>query len=128
MDLPQDLHYTQDHEWLSATTDKAKVGVTAYAVEQLGDVIHVDLPQPGDDFCAGDAFGTIESTKTVSDLYMPADGTVTAVNTQLEANPELVQDDPYKQGWLVEVELKGAAGEKLFTPQKYKSFVEESPA
>ena len=101
MDLPQNLRYTQDHEWLSAAEDTAKVGVTAYAVEQLGDVIHVDLPKPGDSFSAGEACGTIESTKTVSDIYMPVDGVVTAVNAQLESNPELVQSDLISRaGWL----------------------------
>jgi glycine cleavage system H protein len=94
MSFPEGLKYTKDHEWIEATAKPAKIGVTAYAVEQLGDIVHVDLPNVGESFEAGAAFGTIESTKTVSDLYMPIAGKVVAVNTDATTKPESLQEDP----------------------------------
>src|SRR3954470_21818338 len=107
MEFPSTLKYTKDHEWVEATSTTAKVGVTAYAIDQLGDIVHVELPQVGESFDAGSSFGTIESTKTVSDLYMPVAGKVVEVNKAALDRPESLQEDPYKNGWLVKVELKG---------------------
>src|SRR4051812_33990645 len=107
MEFPASLKYTKDHEWIDGTQGAAKVGVTAFAIDQLGDIVHVDLPQVGESFDAGSSFGTIESTKTVSDLYMPVAGKVLEVNKAALDRPESLQEDPYKNGWLVKVELKG---------------------
>jgi glycine cleavage system H protein len=126
MEYPQGLKYTKDHEWVESAGATAKVGVTAYAIEQLGDIVHVELPKVGDTFEAGSAFGTIESTKTVSDLYMPMAGKVVEVNQAAAAKPESLQSDPYKNGWLVKVELKGkgdTAG--LLDAKAYEQYVSE---
>src|SRR4051812_12501481 len=103
MDFPAGLKYTKDHEWLEQASGSLKVGVTAFAVEQLGDIVHVELPNVGETFTAGSSFGTIESTKTVSDLYMPVAGKVVEVNKAAQTKPESLQDDPYKNGWLIKI-------------------------
>lgn len=126
MDFPAGLKYTKDHEWLEAAGASAKIGVTLYAVEQLGDIVHVDLPQVGESFDAGSSFGTIESTKTVSDLYMPLAGKVVEVNKAATANPESLQTDPYKNGWLIKVELSGKPDlGGLLDAAAYQKFVSE---
>lgn len=124
MEFPVGLKYTKDHEWIELSSSVAKVGVTAYAIDQLGDIVHVDLPKVGDTFEAGAAFGTIESTKTVSDLYMPVAGKVIEINKAATDNPESLQSDPYKNGWLVKLEVKGtpSAGSLLDAPA-YEAFV-----
>lgn len=125
MEFPASLKYTKDHEWIEIAGKTAKVGVTAYAVDQLGDIVHVELPQPGETFAAGAAFGTIESTKTVSDLYMPLAGKVLEVNKAALSNPESLQEDPYQRGWLVKVELSGSDQSQLLDHKTYESFVSE---
>ncbi len=107
MDFPSDLRYSKDHEWLRLSADgkTGKVGITDFAQQELGDIVYVELPEVGDDFERGDEFGTVEAVKTVSELYMPVSGTVTAVNEALEDAPELVNDDPYGEGWMIEIEL-----------------------
>ncbi len=125
MDFPASLKYTKDHEWIDNTTGTATVGVTSYAIEQLGDIVHIDLPKVGETFAAGAAFGTIESTKTVSDLYLPVAGKIVAVNDQALKTPELLQDDSYKNGWLVKVEISGAAS-GLLDAASYQKFVAEN--
>lgn len=126
MDFPSNLKYTKDHEWVDLSEASAKVGVTAYAVDQLGDIVHVELPQVGESFDAGASFGTIESTKTVSDLYMPIAGKVVEVNKHALSNPESLQEDPYKNGWLVKLELT-AKGDKaqLLDQKAYEKFISE---
>jgi glycine cleavage system H protein len=104
MDFPEDLRYTKDHEWARREGDVVTVGVTGFAVEQLGDITLVDLPGVGDEVTAGEAFGTIESVKSVSDLYAPVSGKVAAINEALEDKPELVNEAPYGDGWLVRIE------------------------
>ena len=102
---PNDLKYTKDHEWARVEAGgKVRIGVTAYAVEQLGDVTLIDLPSVGDDVNAHDRFGDIESVKTVSELFAPISGTVVEVNGALEDEPELVNDSPYDKGWMVVLE------------------------
>lgn len=125
MEFPSSLKYTKDHEWIEQTAQTAKVGVTAFAVEQLGDIVHVELPQVGEKFDAGSAFGTIESTKTVSDLYMPVSGKIVEVNKAAIDKPESLQEDPYKNGWLVKVETSGAAS-GLLDAKAYEKFVAEN--
>jgi glycine cleavage system H protein len=106
MEFPKDFYYSNDHEWISGLGGEALVGVSHYAIEQLGDVVHIDLPKVGQEFGEGEVFGTIESTKTVSDLYLPAAGKIVAVNTALLQAPEKVQEDPYDGGWLVKIAVK----------------------
>lgn len=105
MDLPEDLRYTKEHEWCRIEVDsKVRVGITDYAQDALGDVVYVQLPAAGDTLGAGSTFGEVESTKSVSDLWSPVTGTVAEVNSLLEDTPELVNTDPYGDGWMVVVE------------------------
>ena len=106
MDIPEDRGYTTDHEWL-LPGNPATVGITAFAADALGDVVYVDLPTTGTTVQRGGACGEIESTKSVSDLFAPADGVVVAVNEQLHTEPELVNRDPYGDGWLFRLEIQG---------------------
>ena len=103
--LPEDIKYAEDHEWVSLSGDTAKIGISDYAQDQLGDIVFVELPQVGDTFGKGDEFGTLESVKAVSELYMPVGGEVTAVNEALEDAPELVNNDPYGGGWMIAVKI-----------------------
>lgn len=106
MEFPQNLYYTKDHEWISSLSGTAKVGISAYAIEQLGDIVHLELPEIGTTFQAKEPFGTVESTKTVSDLYMPGTGKIIAINEELLDTPEQIQEDPYNKGWLVKIEIQ----------------------
>ena len=103
MAAPQDLQYTAEHEWLLVEGDVATVGITAYAADKLGDVVFVELPEAGSDVAAGRVVGEIESTKSVGELFAPVDGTVTEVNDAVVDAPELVNSDPFGEGWLVKV-------------------------
>ena len=100
---PTDRRYTSEHEWVKLDGDLAVVGITSFAQDQLGDVVYVELPKPGDRVEAAKTFGVIESVKTASDLFAPISGTVESVNTQLMTEPQLVNDGPYEQGWLIKV-------------------------
>jgi len=102
--FPQDLRYTHDHEWLQAKGSAWRVGITQFAVDQLGDITLVDLPKEGDLVTKGQRFGTVESVKSVSDLYAPVSGRVTAINSALKDAPEDVNGDPYGKGWMIELE------------------------
>jgi glycine cleavage system H protein len=102
--LPEDLKYTAEHEWVRQGEGVLRVGITDYAQDQLGDIVYVSLPEAGATIAAGDAVGELESTKSVSDIYAPVGGTVSAVNESLDSQPELVNSDPYGEGWLFEVE------------------------
>ena len=110
-EVPDDLRYTAEHEWVrvSEGSNTVRVGITDYAQEALGDVVYVSLPEVGAALTAGAAFGEVESTKSVSDLYAPVAGTVAARNDALESTPELVNSDPYGEGWVVEIELADGA-------------------
>jgi glycine cleavage system H protein len=103
-DVPDELRYTAEHEWLKVTDKTARVGITDYAQQSLGDVVYVSLPEVGAEVVRGQPFGEVESTKSVSDLYAPIDGTVIARNDQLDSQPELINSDPYGAGWIVEIE------------------------
>ena len=107
--FPTDLRYTNDHEWLKAQGSSWRVGITQFAVDQLGDITLVDLPKEGDQVTKGQRFGTIESVKSVSDLYAPASGRVVAVNAALKDSPEDVNADPYGKGWMIEIEVHDKA-------------------
>ncbi|MCV7027972.1 glycine cleavage system protein GcvH [Mycobacterium sherrisii] len=105
-DIPADLHYTAEHEWVRQSgDDTVRVGITDFAQSALGDVVFVQLPEVGAQVTAGESFGEVESTKSVSDLYAPVTGTVIAVNADLEGSPQLVNSDPYGDGWLVDVQV-----------------------
>jgi len=103
LNLPEDCRYTQDHEWARAEGDKVRVGISDYAQDQLDDIVFVELPQVGDTFEKGQEFGTVESVKAVSELYMPVGGEVIAINSALEDSPQLVNESPYGEGWMIDV-------------------------
>ena len=129
MELPEDLRYTPDHEWLRVEGDEAVVGITAYAAGELGDIVFVELPAAGMALQAAQSFGVIESVKTASDLYIPAAGEVIAVNAALADKPELVNDDPYGEGWMIRVRLSDpeaatATNERLMDADAYRSLIE----
>ena len=110
LDYPDDLHYTEDHEGVREGADGVvRVGITAFAQDALGDVVYVSLPEVGDTVAAGDSVGEVESTKSVSDLYSPLAGEVVTVNEALDATPELVNSDPYGEGWMYELRLAEGA-------------------
>lgn len=125
MDVPDDLRYTDDHEWLRLEGEEGVVGITAYAASELGDVVFVELPTVGSTFEAAQAFGVIESVKTASDLYSPIAGEVVAVNALLGDKPELVNNDPYGEGWMVRLRLAdAAAADGLKDATAYRSLIE----
>ena len=103
MQIPEDLRYSSDHEWARADGDVVRVGITDYAQDALGDVVFVDLPKVGTDVSAGGAIGEVESTKSVSEIYAPVSGTISAINDALTGAPESVNADPYGQGWICEI-------------------------
>jgi len=106
MDTPDELYYTEDHEWLQLDDGTATVGITDFAQSELGDIVFVEVEPEGTELSQGDVFGTVEAVKTVSELYMPVSGTITAVNDDLDTAPETVNDDPYGDGWMVEIEVE----------------------
>jgi len=109
-EIPADLYYTEEHEWVQRTgDDTVRVGITDYAQSALGDVVFVQLPDVGAGVTASESFGEVESTKSVSDLYAPISAKVVAVNGDLEANPQLVNSDPYGEGWLVDLRIEGSS-------------------
>jgi glycine cleavage system H protein len=103
--VPEELYYTAEHEWISISDESARIGITDYAQRALGDVVYVTAPQPGTKVTAGDPCGEVESTKSVSDLYSPADGEVTEINPEIDEDPGLVNSDPYGAGWLFRIQL-----------------------
>lgn len=125
LEYPQDLRYTPEHEWVRAGSDGVvRIGITAFAQDALGDVVFVSLPAVGDSVSAGDSCGEVESTKSVSDLFAPLSGEVVAVNEALDSAPELVNTDPYGQGWMYDVKLADAgAGESLLDLEAYRALL-----
>lgn len=124
-EIPQDLKYTKDHEWIQLADDgTALIGITDYAQESLGDVTFVELPEAGDSFEGGDTFGVVESVKAASDLYMPIAGEVIEINDALEGEPELVNRSPYKEAWLIKIQLAdGANTAGLMSADDYRNIV-----
>jgi glycine cleavage system H protein len=123
-DVPGDRRYTKEHEWAKAEGDRVLVGITDYAQDQLGDVVFVGLPESGTDVEAGKPLGEVESTKSVSDVYSPVSGKVVDKNGAVEDNPELVNSDPYGEGWLVAVEAT-TEDDTLMTAEEYQAFIAE---
>ena len=122
---PEDLHYTRDHEWVRVEGDVGSIGITDFAQEQLGDVVHVQLPQVSEKFEAQDTFGEVESVKTFSELYTPVSGEVIEVNEALTDSPELVNSAPYGDGWMIKIKLsdKGQV-DSLLSASEYEDFLE----
>ncbi|HEU4633983.1 MAG TPA: glycine cleavage system protein GcvH [Flavisolibacter sp.] len=109
MNFPENLRYTKDHEWVRLEGDTAIVGITDFAQHELGDIVYVEIETVGQELNAADVFGTVEAVKTVSDLYLPVSGTITEINPNLNSNPELVNTDPYGEGWMVKMKLANVA-------------------
>lgn len=105
MNFPNTVHYTSEHEWIRVEGEEAYVGITDYAQSELGEIVFIDIPTLGETLAQGEVFGSVEAVKTVSDLNMPAGGEVLALNEALEAHPELVNEDPYGEGWMVRIRL-----------------------
>jgi glycine cleavage system H protein len=120
---PSNLKYLNSHEWINIEGNTATIGITDYAQDSLGDVVYIDLPAIGDHFAAGTVFGAVESVKASSDLYMPAGGTITAINEQAADQTDLVNTDPYGNGWLIKIELSGDMGAVL-DADAYAAFVD----
>lgn len=120
--VPEDLYYSEEHEWLRVEDDVAIVGITDFAQDQLGDIVYVDLPDVGDSIEVGAVVGELESTKSVSDLYTPVSGEVIARNAELDGSAELINTDPYGEGWLFKVRVAGDdVTEGLLSPQEYQA-------
>ncbi|MDD2431699.1 MAG: glycine cleavage system protein GcvH [Firmicutes bacterium] len=124
--IPSELRYTRTHEWVKVDGDKVIVGITDYAQSELGDVVFVELPSEGDDFEAGSEIATIESVKGVSEIYAPADGVVVEVNEELENVPELINEDPYKDGWVYTFKVEDMSVlEDLLTADEYEAVIKK---
>ncbi len=122
MNIPADLKYTKDHEWIKVDGNQATIGVTDYAQGELGDIVYVEIETEGETLEREEVFGTVEAVKTVSDLFMPLSGEVVSVNEALVDSPDIVNNDPYGDGWMVKVKLSNAAElDGLLSPEDYKA-------
>ena len=125
MKVPEELSYTKEHEWIQATDNEATIGITDFAQSQLGDIIFLELPEIGDKVIAGEPFGEIEAVKTVSDLFMPINGEVLEFNENLEDNPELINSDPYGDGWIIKISISDLTElDDLLTSESYQKLVD----
>jgi glycine cleavage system H protein len=122
MNIPEGLQYTKDHEWIKIEGNTAIVGITDFAQSELGDIVYVDITTVGQEVKEHDIFGTVEAVKTVSDLFMPITGKVTEMNRILDGSPEKVNEDPYGEGWMIKIELKGAVS-GLLSAAQYKELI-----
>jgi glycine cleavage system H protein len=125
MNFPVELKYTKDHEWVKIDGDIATIGVTDFAQKELGDIVYVEVETLGETLEAGEVFGTVEAVKTVSDLFMPVTGEILEFNGELESSPELVNDAPYTEGWMVKVKITGALPADLLDAAAYKELIGE---
>ena len=126
---PEDLSYTKDHEWVRVKGDEAAVGITDHAQNQLGDVVYVELPKVGDKFEASEPFGSVESVKAVSEIYMPLGGSVIGVNESLNDSPEQVNEDPYGEGWMIRIKIDNHSQvDALLTAVEYEDYIKEESA
>ncbi|WP_343530357.1 glycine cleavage system protein GcvH [Pedobacter sp.] len=124
MNFPSELKYTKDHEWVSVSGNEATIGITDFAQRELGDIVYIDINTIGSEVAKEEVFGTVEAVKTVSDLFMPVTGTVSEFNSALNDNPELVNSDPYGEGWMVKVTLTDASEvEGLLSADDYKALI-----
>ncbi|MBB5173510.1 glycine cleavage system protein GcvH [Texcoconibacillus texcoconensis] len=126
MSLPKDLKYSKEHEWVKQEDGKVRIGITAFAQSELGDIVFVELPEVGDTIEADESFGSVESVKTVSELYAPVSGKVVEVNDELEDSPEFVNESPYEKAWMVVVEPSDASEiDKLMSADDYEKMIQE---
>lgn len=123
MNFPQELKYTKDHEWVKIDGDVAVIGITEFAQKELGDIVYVEVETVGETIEAGEVFGTVEAVKTVSDLFMPVTGEILEFNQELESSPELVNESPYGEGWMVKVKITEALPSDLLDAAEYKELV-----
>lgn len=125
MNIPDNLKYTNDHEWIKVDGDEAMIGITEFAQKELGDIVFIEVETEGETLATGEAFGTIEAVKTVSDMFMPVDGEVLEFNAELESNPEIVNKDPYGEGWIIKIKFSDpSAIDELLDAVAYKELIE----
>jgi glycine cleavage system H protein len=123
---PQEFLYTKEHEWIRVDEEMGTIGITDHAQKELGDIVYVELPKPGEHVAAKESFGTVESVKAVSEIYSPVSGEVAAVNTKLQNNPEMLNSDPHGEAWLVQVRLSDRSEiEKLMTADEYEAYIQK---
>ena len=122
MNIPEGLKYTKDHEWVKIDGNTAVIGITDFAQSELGDIVYIDINTVGQEVGEHEIFGTVEAVKTVSDLYMPVAGKVTEVNPLLDGSPEKVNEDPYGEGWMIKIEVKGSSA-SLLSAAQYKELI-----
>ena len=121
--IPDDLHYSKDHEWVRVDGNVATVGITDYAQDSLGDVVYVELPKVGDDFAANESFGSVESVKAVSEVFSPVSGEIVGINEALADTPEKVNQDPYGDGWMIRVKMSNSGEvDSMLTAAEYEDF------
>ncbi|GAA0326948.1 glycine cleavage system protein GcvH [Bacillus carboniphilus] len=126
MSTPKDLRYSEEHEWVKVEGDKVRIGITHFAQSELGDIVFVELPEVGDEITVNDPFGSVESVKTVSELYAPVSGKVVEVNEELSDSPEFVNESPYEKAWMIVVELSNSAElDELMTAEQYDEMTNE---
>jgi glycine cleavage system H protein len=126
MSIPKELRYSEEHEWVKVEGDKARVGITHFAQSELGDIVFVELPEVGDKIVANEPFGSVESVKTVSELYAPISGTVVEINEELSDSPEFVNESPYEKAWMIVIEPSDTSEvEKLMTAEAYEEMTKE---
>lgn len=124
MSFPIELKYTKDHEWIRVEGEEAVIGITDFAQRELGDIVFVDINTVGEEVAQNEVFGTVEAVKTVSDLFMPATGTILSVNTAIDGSPELINRDPYGEGWIVRVQLNNVSDvDGLLSAEEYKESI-----
>ena len=123
MDFPQELKYTKDHEWVKVDGDVATIGITEFAAGELGDIVYVEVETTGETLDTNEVFGSVEAVKTVSDLFMPVAGEILEVNPELEDSPELVNESPYDQGWMIKVKMTGDLPADLLSASAYAELV-----
>jgi glycine cleavage system H protein len=123
---PREFRYTKEHEWIRVDEEIGTIGITDYAQKELGDIVYVELPKPGEHVAANQSFGTVESVKAVSEIYCPVSGEVTAVNAKLQNNPEMLNSDPHGEAWLIRVRLSNYSEiEKLMSADEYESYIQK---
>ncbi len=125
MNIPEELKYTKDHEWVRVEGEEAVVGITDFAQGELGDIVYVEIETEGESLGIGEVFGTVEAVKTVSDLFMPVSGEVIEINGKLEDDPEIVNNDPYGDGWMIKLKVS-ELGDELMGAEEYKALIAES--
>ena len=124
MEIKSELKYTKDHEWISIDADQATIGITDYAQGELGDIVYVEIESIGDELNQEEIFGSVEAVKTVSDLFIPVSGEITEMNENLEDNPELINDDPYGEGWIIKMKISDASElDGLLSADDYKELI-----